>query len=215
MLFMFFIWDVHAYMHNLQIYNKNLIELLSGCEIVFVIFVEIFFQMLEDFRLKIFLTVAEEGGFTRAASVLGITQPSVSQNIAELEKKVGTRLFERLRSDVVLTPAGRIFKDYAESIQAEYALSCQILARFPDTVVRISASEEVFDYLVGDLLSDFLLVHSELTLERAFIGDYDLKVTLVPDKEKRGMFALSYHPSSYFAATRLWRVLSQCFKPAL
>jgi hypothetical protein len=42
-----------------------------------------------------------------------------------------------------------------------------------------------------------------------------LKIVLVPDNEKRGMFALSYHPSSSFAATRLWRVLSQCLKPAL
>lgn len=174
-----------------------------------------FIKMLEDFRLKIFLTVAEEGGFTRAASVLGVTQPSVSQNIAELEKKVGTKLFERHRSDVVLTPAGRIFKDYAERIQSEYARSCQILARFPDTVVRISASEEVFDYLLSDLLADFILAHPELSFERAFIGDHDLKITVVPDKEKRGMFALSCHPSSSFAATRLWRVLSQCFKPVL
>lgn len=171
--------------------------------------------MLEDFRLKIFLTVADQGGFTKAASVLGITQPSVSQNIAELEKQLGTKLVDRLRSEVVLTPAGRIFRDYAEKILAQYSESCQVLARFPDTKVRITASEEVFDYLVDDLLSDFLQVHQEVTFERAFIGDCDLRITLVPDNEKRGMFALSYHPSSYFAATRLWRVLSQCFKPAL
>ena len=171
--------------------------------------------MLEDFRLKIFLTVAQEGGFTKAASVLDITQPSVSQNIAELEKQLGTKLVERLRGEVVLTPAGRIFKDYAEKILAQYSESCQVLARFPDTKVRITASEEVFDYLVDDLLSDFLQVHQEVSFERAFIGDCDLKIVLVPDNEKRGMFALSYHPSSSFASTRLWRVLSQCLKPTL
>ena len=171
--------------------------------------------MLEDFRLKIFLTVAQEGGFTKAASALGVTQPSVSQNVAELEKQLGTKLFQRLHSEVVLTPAGRIFKDYAEKILAQYAESCQVLARFPDTKVRISASEEVFDYLVDQLLPDFLQVHQEVSFERAFIGDYDLKIILGPDNEKRGMFALSYHPSSSFAATRLWRVLSKCLEPAL
>ena len=51
--------------------------------------------MLEDFRLKIFLTVAQEGGFTKAASALGVTQPSVSQNVAELEKQLGTKLSQR------------------------------------------------------------------------------------------------------------------------
>ena len=171
--------------------------------------------MLEDFRLKIFLTVASEGGFTKAASVLGITQPSVSQNVAELEKQLGTKLVDRLRSEVVLTPAGRIFKNYAEKILSQYSESCQVLAQFPDTKVRVTASEEVFDYLVDELLYDFLQVHQEVTIERAFIGDCDLRVVLVPDNEKRGMFALSYHPSSSFASTRLWSVLSQCLKPAL
>ena len=78
-----------------------------------------------------------------------------------------------------------------------------------------SEVDRVFDYLVDELLSDFLQVHQEVSFERAFIGDCDLKIVLVPDNEKRGMFALSYHPSSYFASTRLWRVLSQCLKPAL
>ena len=181
----------------------------------FSIFVKILSKMLDDFRLKIFLTVAQEGGFTKAAAVLGVTQPSVSQNIAELERQLGAKLFERQRAEVVLTPAGRLFKDYAERILRSYAESTQILSRFPDMVVKVEASEEVFDYIVGDLLEDFLAVHQELRFERAFVGDYDLKVRLIPDKLKRGMFALSYHPSSAFAATRLWRVLSQCFEPAL
>ena len=171
--------------------------------------------MFEDFRLRIFLTVAQEGGFTKASYALGITQPSVSQNVAELEKQLGAKLFERQRTEVVLTPAGRIFKDYAERMLQMYSESVQVRARFPDTVVKVDAAEEVFDYLLGDILEDFLYVHQEISFERAFIGESDLKISLVPDNKKRGMFALSYHPSSSFAATRLWRVLSQCFKPAL
>ena len=53
--------------------------------------------MLEDFKLKIFVTVAAEGSFTKAARTLGITQPAVSQNIAELEKVTGALLLERHR----------------------------------------------------------------------------------------------------------------------
>lgn len=170
--------------------------------------------MFEDFRLRIFLTVAQEGGFTRAASVLGITQPSVSQNIAELERLVGVKLFERQRTEVILTPAGRIFKEHAEKILTTYAESAMILARFPDTVVRVEASEEVFDYIVDDLLEDFLLVHQEVCFERAFIGEYELKVCITPVQKERGMLTLSYHPSSEFAASRLWRVLSEYLKPS-
>ena len=171
--------------------------------------------MLEDFRLKIFLTVASEGGFTKAANVLGITQPSVSQNIAELEKQVGAKLVDRLRGEVVLTPAGVIFKEYAIMIQTTYADACSTLARFPETHIKVSASEEVFDYLVSILLKDFLSAHPEVNFESAFISDYDLKVSLVPATKERGMFALSYHPSPSFAKTRLWRVLFQCLKPTL
>ena len=40
--------------------------------------------MLDDFRLRIFKTLAEEGSFTRTAARLEISQPAVSQNIAEL-----------------------------------------------------------------------------------------------------------------------------------
>ena len=43
--------------------------------------------MLDDFRLRVFMMVAAESSFTRAAQHLGVTQPAVSQHIAELEKQ--------------------------------------------------------------------------------------------------------------------------------
>ena len=58
--------------------------------------------MLEDSRLRVFMAVADEGSFTKAAARLGVTQPAVSQNIADLEKVTGQKLFERMRGEVVL-----------------------------------------------------------------------------------------------------------------
>ena len=72
--------------------------------------------MLDDFRLRVFMMVAAEGSFTRAAQHLGVSQPAVSQNIAELEKQVGAALFERGRGEVALTAEGYVFKDYAAKI---------------------------------------------------------------------------------------------------
>lgn len=72
--------------------------------------------MLEDFRLKVFMAVADEGSFTRAARTLGISQPAVSQNISELEKELGTELFLRRKGAVSLTPSGSAFKEYAARI---------------------------------------------------------------------------------------------------
>ena len=65
--------------------------------------------MLEDFRLKVFMAVKSEQSFTKAARSLGISQPAVSQNIAELEKELGVALFSRSRGEVTLTPAGISF----------------------------------------------------------------------------------------------------------
>jgi DNA-binding transcriptional LysR family regulator len=82
--------------------------------------------------------------------------------------------------------------------------------RFPDTVVRVAASDEVFNYLTVNLLGRFLQVHPEIRFEHAFISESaDLKVSLIPTNENRGTLALSYHPSASFASTRLYKVLSE------
>ena len=165
--------------------------------------------MLEDFRLRVFVTLAAEKSFTKAASVLRVSQPAVSQNISELEKQFETKFFERLRGEVVLTPAGELFLERAEEILSKYSDLSQVFMRFPDTVVKVSASDEVFDYFTRALLATFLQAHPEVRFEHAFIDDNaDLKITLEPSQKNRGTLALSYHPSASFASTRLYRVLS-------
>ena len=166
--------------------------------------------MLEDFRLRIFVTLASERSFTKAAAVLGVSQPAVSQNISELEKQFGVKLFDRQRGEVVLTPAGDVFLEKATEILSKYHDLSQMFMRFPDTIVKVTASDEVFNYLTVNLLGTFLQVHPEVRFEHAFISDVaDLKVSLLPSKENKGTLALSYHPSATFANTRLFRVLSE------
>lgn len=70
-----------------------------------------------DFRhLRTFLIVAETMNFTRAAERLGISQPSVSVQIRDLESALGTALFARIGQRVSLTPAGRVFRPRAELV---------------------------------------------------------------------------------------------------
>ena len=57
-------------------------------------------------RLRLFLAVVDEGGFTRAAQAEFVSQPSVSQAIRELEAELGTPLFHRVGRGVTLTAAG-------------------------------------------------------------------------------------------------------------
>lgn len=62
-----------------------------------------------------FLMVARERNITRAAEKLFITQPSLSQHIAKLERSLGCQLFDRSKIPLELTPAGKIYYHYLES----------------------------------------------------------------------------------------------------
>ena len=66
--------------------------------------------------LKIFLAVAQERSFSRAAAKVHRTQPAVSQAVRRLEDSVGERLFDRATKDATLTEAGRLLRDYAERL---------------------------------------------------------------------------------------------------
>lgn len=57
-------------------------------------------------HLRYFLTVAEEGSFTRAAVKLGVSQPALSQRIQALEKQIGFRLFVRSGRNAEMTSGG-------------------------------------------------------------------------------------------------------------
>lgn len=67
-------------------------------------------------ELQVFLTVAREGSFSRAAERLYRTQPAVSLAIRKLEDDLGQRLFVRGARPVRLTDAGSLLKDYAERL---------------------------------------------------------------------------------------------------
>src|SRR3989454_8088782 len=67
-------------------------------------------------QLQVFLTVARERSFSRAAEKLYRTQPAVSIAIRKLEESVGQPLFQRGARDAQLTDAGTLLCDYAERI---------------------------------------------------------------------------------------------------
>ncbi len=67
-------------------------------------------------QLEVFLTVAREGRFSRAAEKLFRTQSAVSQTIHKLEEELGEPLLDRSSRDGQLTDAGRVLQEYAERL---------------------------------------------------------------------------------------------------
>jgi DNA-binding transcriptional LysR family regulator len=67
-------------------------------------------------ELNVFLTVAAERSFSRAAAKLHRTQPAVSQAVRRLEDDLGERLFDRSAKDGSLTEAGRVLLNYAHRL---------------------------------------------------------------------------------------------------
>ena len=69
-------------------------------------------------HVEAFVTIVRGGGFTRAAATLHVSQPAISRRVRLLEHELGAPLFERIRTGVVLTDAGRAFLPHAEGLLA-------------------------------------------------------------------------------------------------
>jgi len=67
-------------------------------------------------QLEVFLSVAQEKSFSRAAEALHRTQPAVSQAVRRLEAELGEPLFDRSSKDGTLTAAGRVLLDFAQQM---------------------------------------------------------------------------------------------------
>jgi DNA-binding transcriptional LysR family regulator len=119
---------------------------------------------MENFRLKVFRTVAAEMSFRKAAEALHLSQPAVSQQIRSLEEETGVRLFDRGSGDghgsqIALTEAGRVLLGYAESAAGTMAEAQRALAALNEDVsgeLRLGASTTVAQYVLPRILGSFL-----------------------------------------------------------
>jgi DNA-binding transcriptional LysR family regulator len=110
-------------------------------------------------ELEVFLAVASERSFSKAAHRLHRTQSAVSQALRRLEDQLGERLVDRSTKDGRLTEAGRVLQDYAERLMR--------LAGEAETAVRELADLQRGRVLVG---ANDGTVHSLLPLVAAFHG---------------------------------------------
>lgn len=143
--------------------------------------------------LRYFLAVAREESMTEAANVLHVTQPTLSRQIADLERELGCELFERTNRSTILTESGMRLRQRAEEIlslvdQAESELMDG--GRISGNI-RIGAGETCAAHLLTETFVELRREYPEVTCE-LFTGNADV----VEERLERGLldFALVIEP---------------------
>jgi len=111
---------------------------------------------MEMHQLRYFAKTAELGNVTRAAEACSVSQPSLSQQIAKLERELGQPLFERLGRGVRLTEAGKLFKKYSDQILSLTEDARTRVTDDPDSGrIVLGAIPTVAPYFLPGLLTRF------------------------------------------------------------
>lgn len=109
--------------------------------------------MIERYQLRYFLAVVDAGTFSRAASQVNVTQPTLSVGIGKLEAALGARLFLRNSQRVNLTDAGARLLTHARSIEGGFnSLEIHALGPAPTRVLRIGVLSTIPTRLVSELI---------------------------------------------------------------
>ncbi|MFT6557500.1 LysR family transcriptional regulator [Sneathiella sp.] len=117
---------------------------------------------------RYFLAVAEEGSLSKAARRLSVSQPTVGRQIAELEQRTGTVLFNRASHGYFLTDAGMQILQNVQGISSEFAAVEQRLEGLDKEFsgrIRISTTEGFGAYWLTRKLTEFQTQYPQIVFE--------------------------------------------------
>ena len=122
--------------------------------------------MFDPVQLRTFLTLSETLNFTAAAARLGISQPTVSQHVARLERAANRRLVQRDTHEVTLTDNGQAMAGFARTILAAHD---QAAAYFTGSAMsgrlRFGAADDLALTQLPRILREFRQLHPQVTVE--------------------------------------------------
>ena len=150
-------------------------------------------------QLRTFLEIVRLKSFSKAAQVVFRTQPAISAQVRQLEQELNTTLFDRLGTRIALTPAGKIFAEYAEQIldlRKRAQESINELEREPRGELVVVANEATGLYVLPGVFSEFKkrFPNVQLQVERSYSTRIveavldnmaDFGITQLPVTEKR------------------------------
>lgn len=120
---------------------------------------------LENFRLRVFRSVAKHLNFSRAGEELLLTQPAVTQQIKALESELDVALFDRAGGHIQLTEAGKALVAFAERLSALSEEAVQAVAEVSGLrsgALALGASQTIAQYVLPALIAAFRRSHPKV-----------------------------------------------------
>jgi len=123
-------------------------------------------QKMLDAKLETLLVVAEEKSFTKAASILSLTQPAVSNHISLLEKEIGVKIFFRNKGEVKITPEGDVVVKYAKRIKSLYTRMFDKISEIErkTTKLRVGITHTSESNEITEILAKYGVSHGNVSI---------------------------------------------------
>lgn len=145
-------------------------------------------------HMRIFVSVFQQGGITKASQKLHLAQPSVSLAIRELEQYYGVRLFERLGRCIYPTECGKEFYGYALHIVSLFEKMEKRIAGWNTAgKLKVGASITLGTHIIPGLIKDFQKLHPSLTLHAVINKSSVIEQMLLDNSIDLGL--IEAHPS--------------------
>jgi LysR family cyn operon transcriptional activator len=151
---------------------------------------------LEIRHLRYFLAVAEAGSFSRAADRLGISQPSVSQQMRDLEAGLRVSLFQRRGKRILLTSTGLIFQEHARALLRELENFLQEVSNEPGRLrgtLHLGVVPVLNVPLVPELIGMFAADHPGINLIVEEVSSTEIETALEEGRMNVGLVFLTRH----------------------
>jgi LysR family cyn operon transcriptional activator len=135
-------------------------------------------------HLRYLLAVADQGGFTRAAEALHVSQPTLSQQIRQLEDSLGVELFDRTSRTIKPTDAGAAYIECARRVLVELEAGKRALHDVKDLsrgTLRLAMTPTFMAYLVGPLVRDYMAKFPNIELQIFELSMDDIEAGLADD----------------------------------
>lgn len=125
--------------------------------------------------IELFVRVVETGSFSKAASELGITQPTATKHVAALEGRLGARLLHRSTRGVTPTEVGTLYYEKCKTIQRDLEEAdnlANLVQRKVGGLLRVGTSVAFGRRVVTPLALRFMREHPEISLDMSFDDRY-------------------------------------------